>query len=55
MIANGARCFTGDSSVPKSAVQSVTNLNFHFTIDFVVKKAAVARKRFARSHNHGEL
>ena len=55
MIANGARCFTSESPVPTRAVQSVTNLNFDFAIDFVVKKATVARKRFARSHNHGEL
>jgi len=55
MIANGACCFSSESAVPKSAVQSVTNLNFHFAIDFVVKKAAVASERFTRSHNHGEL
>jgi len=55
MIANGAHCFTSESPVPTTPVHSVTNLNFHFAIDVVVKKAAIARKRFARSHNHGEL
>ena len=55
VITNGAGCFSGESAVPECAIQSVTDLNLHFAVDFMVKKTAIASERATRSHNHDEL